>query len=77
VDSSFDAGSPNLTRDRVAAHSHMISSFRRRLPTPQLGNGCFEILILGGWSRNRCCRMTSGGLHEVSWGGGIGLLSEE
>jgi hypothetical protein len=77
VDSVFDAGSPNLTRDRVATRSYMISSFGWRLLAPQVGNGCVEILILGGWSRSRCCRTTSGGLHEVLWGGGIGSLSEE
>jgi hypothetical protein len=77
MDSFFDAGSPNLTGDRVAARSYMIPLFGRRLLAPQLGNGCVEILILGGWSRNRCCRMTSGGLREVSWGGGIGSLSED
>jgi hypothetical protein len=77
VDPFFDAGSANLTWDPVAARSYMIPSFGRRLLAPQLGNGCVELLILDGWSRNRCCRTTSGGLREVSWGGGIGSLSEE
>jgi hypothetical protein len=77
MDLFFDAGLPNLTQHHVAARSYIIPSFRQQLLALQLGNSYVEILILGGWSRNCYCRMTSGGLYEVSWGGGIGLQSEE
>jgi hypothetical protein len=48
VDSSFDARSPNPTWDYIAAYSYMIPSFGWQLLAPQLGNGCVDILLLGG-----------------------------